>query len=168
MTQSPNAADTPTQTALAPMPSTRRPTPSANSAPISVATRLIVPMSDRRSAKSFSSGSAIAPKPIVRPGSVVTIAAEAHTVPQIRQIYYEVGKHLYRIAAFPNLYQRWIDTYRDEAFGEAVRQVLAHTDDAFAGSAEATRMLMRESYLKAVRYEWMFWDSAYRMEAWPI
>jgi thiaminase/transcriptional activator TenA len=46
--------------------------------------------------------------------------------------------------------------------------VLAHTDDAFAGSAEATRMLMRESYLKAVRYEWMFWDSAYRMEAWPI
>jgi thiaminase/transcriptional activator TenA len=84
------------------------------------------------------------------------------------QIYYEVGKHLHRIAAFPNPYQRWIDTYRDEAFGEAVRQVLAHTDDAFAGSAEATRMLMRESYLKAVRYEWMFWDSAYRMEAWPI
>jgi hypothetical protein len=22
--------------------------------------------------------------------------------------------------------------------------------------------------LKAVRYEWMFWDSAYRMEVWPI
>jgi thiaminase (transcriptional activator TenA) len=84
------------------------------------------------------------------------------------QIYYEVGKHLYGIAAPQNPYQRWIDTYRDEAFGEAVRQVLAHTDDAFAGSAEATRMLMRESYLKAVRYEWMFWDSAYRMEAWPI
>jgi thiaminase/transcriptional activator TenA len=84
------------------------------------------------------------------------------------QIYHEVGKHLHRIAGCPNLYQRWIDTYRDEAFGEAVRQVLAHTDDAFAGSAEATRMLMRESYLKAVRYEWMFWDSAYRMEAWPI
>ena len=28
--------------------------------------------------------------------------------------------------------------------------------------------LMRESYLEAVRYEWMFWDSAYRMEDWPV
>ena len=27
---------------------------------------------------------------------------------------------------------------------------------------------MREAYLKAVRYEWMFWDSAYRLEAWPV
>jgi thiaminase (transcriptional activator TenA) len=84
------------------------------------------------------------------------------------QIYHEVGKHLYGIAAAPNPYQRWIDTYRDEAFGEAVRRVLAHTDEAFGGSAEGDRALMRESYLEAVRYEWMFWDSAYRMEVWPI
>ena len=49
-----------------------------------------------------------------------------------------------------------------------MRRVLAHTDEASAGSAEGDRTLMRESYLKAVRYEWMFWDSAYRMEAWPI
>ena len=34
------------------------------------------------------------------------------------------------------------------------------------GAAE--RLLMREAYLKAVRYEWMFWDSAYRLEAWPV
>ena len=27
---------------------------------------------------------------------------------------------------------------------------------------------MRDGYLKATRYEWMFWDSAYRLEAWPI
>ena len=24
---------------------------------------------------------------------------------------------------------------------------------------------MREAYLKAVRYEWMFWDSAYRLRS---
>ena len=57
------------------------------------------------------------------------------------QIYYEVGKHLYGIAAASNPYQRWIDTYRDEAFGETVRQVLAHTDEASAGSAEGNRTL---------------------------
>jgi thiaminase/transcriptional activator TenA len=84
------------------------------------------------------------------------------------QIYYEVGKHLAAVAATPNPYQRWIDTYRDEAFGESVRQILAHTDEAFAGAAVPDRELMREAYLKAVRYEWMFWDSAYRLEAWPV
>ena len=68
----------------------------------------------------------------------------------------------------PNPYQRWIDTYRDEAFGESVRQMLAHTDDAFDAASERERGLMREGYLKAVRYEWMFWDSAYRLEAWPV
>jgi thiaminase/transcriptional activator TenA len=84
------------------------------------------------------------------------------------QIYYEVGKRLHAIAATPNPYQRWIDTYRDEAFGESVRQVLAHVDAAFDASAAPERALMREAYLKAARYEWMFWDSAYRLEAWPV
>src|SRR4051795_7632261 len=84
------------------------------------------------------------------------------------QIYHEVGTHLAGVAAAPNPYQRWIDTYRDEAFGESVRQMLAHTDNAFDAASERERGLMREGYLKAVRYEWMFWDSAYRLEAWPV
>ena len=83
------------------------------------------------------------------------------------QIYYEVGRHLYGIAAPSNPYQAWIDTYRDEAFGDAVRAVLRHTDDAFAAATAADRDAMRAAYLRAARYEWMFWDSAYRLEAWP-
>jgi thiaminase (transcriptional activator TenA) len=84
------------------------------------------------------------------------------------QIYYEVGRHLYGIAATPNPYQRWIDTYRDESFGHSVREVLAHVDAAFGAAAAPERTMMREAYLRAVRHEWMFWDSAYRLEAWPI
>ncbi len=84
------------------------------------------------------------------------------------QIYYEVGKHLYGIAAAPNPYQRWIDTYRDEGFGDSVREVLALTDAAHDSATGADRVLVRDAYLKAVRYEWMFWDSAYRLEAWPV
>jgi len=84
------------------------------------------------------------------------------------QIYHEVGRRLHEVAAPANPYQRWIDTYRDEAFGESVRQVLAHVDAAFDEAAARERALMREAYLKAVRYEWMFWDSAYRLEAWPV
>ena len=84
------------------------------------------------------------------------------------QIYHEVGKHLHGIAAPANPYQRWIDTYQDEAFGASVREVLAHTDAAFEEAAPAERQAMRDGYLKAVRFEWMFWDSAWRLEVWPV
>ena len=67
-----------------------------------------------------------------------------------------------------NPYQRWIDTYQDEAFGQSVREVLALTDAAHGGASAAEWALMCEAYLKAVRYEWMFWDSAYRLETWPV
>jgi thiaminase/transcriptional activator TenA len=84
------------------------------------------------------------------------------------QIYHEVGKHLYGIAASNNPYQKWIDTYRDESFGYSVCEVLAHTDAAFEHATPADRRAMREAYLKATRYEWMFWDSAWRLEPWPV
>lgn len=83
------------------------------------------------------------------------------------QIYYEVGKHLHGIARSPNPYQRWIDTYRDEAFGDSVREVLALVDAAHEAASPAERRGMHDAHLTATRYEWMFWDSAWRMEAWP-
>ena len=84
------------------------------------------------------------------------------------QIYHEVGKRLHLAAQPDNPYQRWIDTYQDEEFGRSVREVLALTDAAHDDAAAGERLLMREGYLKAVRYEWMFWDSAYRLETWPV
>lgn len=84
------------------------------------------------------------------------------------QIYYEVGKELYRVAAPSNPYQKWIDTYADEAFGQVVAEVLAHTDLAHAAASESDRRRMRAAYLTAGRYEWMFWDSAFRREQWPV
>ena len=84
------------------------------------------------------------------------------------QIYHEVGKRLHAVAAPANPYQRWIDTYQDEAFGDSVREVLAITDKAHEAASVAARQEMRAAYLKATRYEWMFWDSAYRLEAWPV
>lgn len=84
------------------------------------------------------------------------------------QIYYEVGKHLLGIAASPNPYQRWIDTYADEAFGDSVREMLALTDSAHDAGPAALQAEMRQTYLTACRYEWMFWDSAWRREGWPV
>ncbi len=84
------------------------------------------------------------------------------------QIYYEVGKHLLGIAETANPYQRWIDTYADEAFGDSVREMLALTDAAHDMVPAQIKAQMRETYLTACRYEWMFWDSAWRREGWPV
>jgi len=84
------------------------------------------------------------------------------------QIYHEVGKHLHGIAAPANPYQKWIETYRDESFGEAVRAVVKHTDTGFERAGAEERRAMRAAYLKAARMEWMFWDSAWRLEVWPV
>ena len=49
-----------------------------------------------------------------------------------------------------------------------MREVLAITDAAYEVASLLERVQMREAYLKAARYEWMFWDSAYRLERWPV
>lgn len=83
-------------------------------------------------------------------------------------IYAEVGKHIHANAVANNPYQAWIDTYAGEEFHEAVRQV-CQTLDEVAGTVDAlTRERMHQAFEMASRLEWMFWDSAWRTEAWPV
>jgi thiaminase (transcriptional activator TenA) len=83
-------------------------------------------------------------------------------------IYWEVGKHLHGIAAEKNPYQAWIDTYADEGFAEGVRRVIAISDDVAAAAAPAVREQMLAAFVRASQLEWMFWDSAHRLEPWPV
>ena len=83
-------------------------------------------------------------------------------------IYWEVGKHIARIAAPDNPYQAWIDTYADPGFGEAVKTAIVMCDRAAASASAGERALMMDLYKRSAQYEWMFWDSAYRLEAWPV
>jgi thiaminase/transcriptional activator TenA len=84
------------------------------------------------------------------------------------RIYWEVGKHLLETAALENPYQAWIDTYADEAFAEGVRQVIAIADRMAAAASPTIRDQMLRGFVRASQLEWMFWDSAYRLERWPI
>ena len=84
------------------------------------------------------------------------------------EIYWKVGLELMARAQRPNPYMKWIDTYADESFGRIVQEVMALTDEACGIASAAEGRLMQAAYLKAARYEWMFWDSAYREERWPI
>ena len=83
-------------------------------------------------------------------------------------IYAEVGRHLLEIAEPDNPYQAWIDTYADEAFALGVRKVIQICDRLAAEATPAVRAEMQGAFVRAARLEWMFWDSAWRREAWPV
>lgn len=82
-------------------------------------------------------------------------------------IYREVA-HALRAAGSPDpAYQVWIDAYADPVFNEAVEGALDACDAAAADLRPAATEAMVNSAEIAARYEWMFWDSAYRDETWP-
>ncbi|WP_395334990.1 thiaminase II [Novosphingobium sp. BL-8H] len=83
-------------------------------------------------------------------------------------IYWEVGCHVKPRAASPNPYAAWIETYAAPSFGEATDRVRALVDAAAEAATPATRAAMATAFRYASRYEWMFWDSAYRRAGWPI
>jgi thiaminase/transcriptional activator TenA len=83
-------------------------------------------------------------------------------------IYWEVGKTLLVAGSPDPVYQRWIDAYASEQFAGAVQRVLDAANRASADLPESRLALISRHFLTASRYEWMFWDAAYRLESWPI
>lgn len=83
-------------------------------------------------------------------------------------IYLKVGLALAEGGSPSALYQRWIDTYAGEAFAEVVGEMRALVDAAGAVATGEEQATMRQAFLVASRCEWMFWDSAYRQERWPV
>ena len=84
-------------------------------------------------------------------------------------VYKEVGDHiLSRRKINGNPYQAWIDTYGGEEFAVAVKKAIDICDGAAASCTEARRQAMTEAYVLCTKMEWMFWDSAWKQEAWPV
>jgi thiaminase/transcriptional activator TenA len=82
-------------------------------------------------------------------------------------IYWEVGKAIYQRAQPGNPYQDWIDTYAGDEFGNIVQEVIAIADRLAEHADPALRKQMLQAFVRASQLEWMFWDSAYRLEEWP-
>lgn len=83
-------------------------------------------------------------------------------------LYWDVGTAIARHAAPDNPYRAWIDTYADDGFGEAVRAVIATTDQAAAATTDAIRARMATAFIRSCQYEWLFWDGAWRLRSWPV
>ena len=81
-------------------------------------------------------------------------------------IYREVGMHILGQSVLENPYRLWVDTYAGEEFAAAVRRAIDITDDVAEEATQEARQRMTEAFVLSSRLEWMFWDSAYRMEAW--
>lgn len=83
-------------------------------------------------------------------------------------IYAQVGKDLLERGSPDPHYQRWIDTYAGEEFTEIVAKVLALVDRTGPTLGPAEEARARTHLATTARYEWMFWDAAYRCEDWPL
>ena len=84
-------------------------------------------------------------------------------------VYKEVGDHiLARQNKNGNPYQAWIDTYGGVEFAGAVQKAIAICDEVAATCDETRRKAMTMAYVLCTKMEWMFWDSAFKLEAWPV
>ncbi len=81
--------------------------------------------------------------------------------------YLEIAKHHEdKLANNPNsLYVEWAKAYLSKEYESLVNDLIEIVDALYTGSRYEK---LREIFLTASRFEWMFWDMAYKMEKWPI
>ena len=83
-------------------------------------------------------------------------------------IYAEVGAALLARGSSDPRYQRWIDSYGGDEFAATVGQVLELADRTGPTLTAAEETSARAHFATTARYEWMFFDAAYRREQWPV
>jgi thiaminase/transcriptional activator TenA len=83
-------------------------------------------------------------------------------------IYREVARRLGERGSPNALYQRWIDSYESPEFQSGVEGAVALMDRVGHLLAGADLETVRATFAGASRYEWMFWDAAWRRETWPV
>lgn len=84
-------------------------------------------------------------------------------------IYKKVGDYILENGKIENNpYKNWIITYGGEDFSKAVKDAIFVCDYYANKTTDENRKKMTDVYLYAAKMEWMFWDSAYKKEKWPI
>jgi thiaminase/transcriptional activator TenA len=83
-------------------------------------------------------------------------------------IYGEVGRALLKGGSPHPLYQRWIEAYADAGYSAVVEDVLRVADRVWRGLGVDERARVAGHVRQTSRYEWCFWDMAWRQERWPV
>jgi thiaminase/transcriptional activator TenA len=84
-------------------------------------------------------------------------------------IYGEVGRRLYKKRpAKPKIYRSWIETYASDSFWQPVREQIELLDRLGSTASGAEKKRMSEYFILSSRYEFMFWEQAYRQARWSV
>jgi thiaminase (transcriptional activator TenA) len=103
---------------------------------------------------------------VARSGSLSEIVA---AVLPCYWIYAEAGRRLRKGApSKPKVYREWIETYASEDFWKPVREQIQLMDILGAAATPREKKLLVDHFVLSSRYEFMFWEQAYRLEQWPI
>lgn len=62
-------------------------------------------------------------------------------------------------------FQSWIDFY---ASSESTQQLVQRLDQWADGVSADERAWMADHFLTSCRMEYLFWEMAYKLEAWPV
>ena len=65
-------------------------------------------------------------------------------------------------------YAKWIDMYASEAFAELAEWCRDLIDRLAAELSESSLRRLEDAFLTSSRYEWLFWEMAWKMEDWPV
>ena len=66
------------------------------------------------------------------------------------------------------LYSRWIEMYSSPEFAGLADWLRSYVDRVGLESGRGERERMTASFQGSSRYEYLFWEAAYRMEEWPV
>ena len=83
--------------------------------------------------------------------------------------YCEIGQ---RLAEGPRpadeRYVKWIEMYSSQEFSDLADWCRTLTDRIAADASDDVRTRMENAFLTCSRYEWLFWEMAWKKETWPL
>ncbi len=82
-------------------------------------------------------------------------------------LYTDIGMQMGMIDP-DHRWANWLRTYADPGFVTYTAELLQYLERAaaYAGADELRRA--EEAFVTSVRYEWMFWDQAWKKQDWPV
>lgn len=83
-------------------------------------------------------------------------------------IYKEVGTYMKKHTVDNNFYINWIDEYSSEVFVNSVNQLLVISEAICKKTTQDSFNKMIDAFNTSFKLEYIFWDSAYKLEKWSI
>ena len=78
-------------------------------------------------------------------------------------LYNKVAVHIYSIANKENKYQKWIDTYAGAEFDKTTSRLKEITQRIAHENNQSLQNKMKNQFMRSAKYEWLFWESAYKL-----